>query len=471
MDGLFKVVGDNFFKPLTSKYKQLFINCLGIIYDSYRSELSYGIERSIIVDKLTDYFHGLNLGDICLDDENDVLRDARAQATSFLRQLIRCGWLEDEMGDDQVPRLNLPAHAVSVLEALKSIASRKEVEYQSEISAIYSLLTNKELRDKPYPLIIKPVQQHTESLFVGLKQLNTSIKNYIDSGTAGKTAEQIFEEFIKYHNEIGSKAYHRMKTSDNISRFRPVIVGLLSDMLRDIEFMARCAAEYSEIENLGDDGVAEAEVRRIMNEIGSHFNSYDEIAEEIDRKHNKYLNQAVVRARFLLLNNDSYESKISSILQSLVVEYNSDSQSNMNDPADDSVNDMFCLFPQRFIDEFSLKAAASRNKITSVASLLQPLALNQDERRRRVEQMHDKILARLSRPNIINYVDGLLKLRPAIAASELPINSRRDAVRIVMIRFFGRQRHAGYNISSLGREVCVNGFCFNDFLIRKKDGG
>ncbi len=470
MDSLFDVVGDSFFKPLTSRYKQQFISCLDIIYSSYRSELSYGIERSVIMDKLTAYFDSLNLGVISLDDESDLLRDARAQAASFLRQLSKCGWLEAEMGSDQISRINLPAHAVSMLEALKNIAGKKEIEYQSEISAIYSLLTNNELRGKPYPMIIKPVQQHTEALFIGLKQLNTSIKNYIDSSTAGKTAEQIFEEFIKYHNEIGSKAYHRMKTSDNIARFRPVIVGCLRDMLHNPQFIARCAAEYSEIENHEDAGAAVEEVNRIINEIVGHFNSYDEIAEEIDRKHSKYLNQAVVRARFLLLSNDSHESKVSTILRSLAAEYNSDITANMNDPADDSVNGIFCLFPQRFIDEASLKTAAIRNKITSVAPLVQPLALSREERRKRVEQMRTKNLARFSRQNIFSFVDKLLEQRTEVLASELPINSRRDAVRIVMIRLFGRLRQASYTISPQKREVCVKGFSFNDYLIKKKDG-
>ncbi|MBQ7568911.1 hypothetical protein IJT17_08910 [bacterium] len=470
MDGLFEVVGDSFFKPLSSKYKQQFISCLNIIYSSYRSELSYGVERSVIVDKLTAYFDSLNLGAIYLDDEDEMLRDARTQASSFLRQLSKCGWLEAEMGSDQIPRLNLPAHAVSMLEALKNISSKKEIEYQSEISAIYSLLTNSELRDKPYPLIIKPVHQHTEALFIGLKQLNTSIKNYIDSSTAGKTAEQIFEEFIKYNKEIGSKAYHRMKTSDNISRFRPVIIGRLRDMLHDPQLIARCAAEYREIENRGDKGTAEDEVSRVINEIVSHFNSYDEIAEEIDKKHSKYLQQAVVRARFLLLSNDSHESKISTILQAWAAEYNSDSQANMNDPADDGVNAMFCLFPQRFVDEASLKTVAVRNRITSVAPLVQPLALSKDERRKRAEQMRIRNQARFSRQNVFAFVATLLERCPEILASELPIASRRDAVRIVMIRLFGRLRQASYAVIPQQREVCVNGFSFNDFLIKKKDG-
>ena len=58
--------------------------------------------------------------------------------------------------------------------------SKEEMEYQSEISAIYSLITNEELLSRPYPQVIKPVYERTLALFSGLKKLNTNIKKYIE---------------------------------------------------------------------------------------------------------------------------------------------------------------------------------------------------------------------------------------------------------------------------------------------------
>ena len=51
---IFEIVGDNFFKPLTSQFKILYFDCLEIIYDSYRSELSYGIDRETLVRVLSE---------------------------------------------------------------------------------------------------------------------------------------------------------------------------------------------------------------------------------------------------------------------------------------------------------------------------------------------------------------------------------------------------------------------------------
>ena len=41
---LFNIIPDDFFKPLTSKYKSTYIDCLRLIYNTYKSELSFGVE-------------------------------------------------------------------------------------------------------------------------------------------------------------------------------------------------------------------------------------------------------------------------------------------------------------------------------------------------------------------------------------------------------------------------------------------
>ena len=73
---IFDIVGENFFKPLTSQFKILYLDCLTIIYDSYRSELSYGIDREILVSKLSDYFERSNISDIEFEDETEILKDS-----------------------------------------------------------------------------------------------------------------------------------------------------------------------------------------------------------------------------------------------------------------------------------------------------------------------------------------------------------------------------------------------------------
>ena len=135
---IFDIVGENFFKPLTSQFKILYLDCLTIIYDSYRSELSYGIDREILVSKLSDYFERSNISDIEFEDETEILKDSRMKATTFLRKLKDFGWVEYEISNNQTARVIMPDHAVTIVKTFLDISNPKEMEYQSEI-AVYIL--------------------------------------------------------------------------------------------------------------------------------------------------------------------------------------------------------------------------------------------------------------------------------------------------------------------------------------------
>ena len=230
---LFEIVGSEYFKALTGKYQNVFIDCLEIIYDSYRTELSYGVDREVLVAKMSDYFEQNSLDDIQFEGDQDVFRDSRSKANEFLRKLKNYGWIEYEFDNYGQAKIVMPSHSIIIIKALNEVANKNEMEYQSEISAIYSLLTNEKLYDRPYAQVIKPVYDRTLALFTELKKLNTGIRKYIEELTDGQTPEELMEHFFSYNENIGSRSYHRMKTNDNVSRFRNTIESRLRDILND----------------------------------------------------------------------------------------------------------------------------------------------------------------------------------------------------------------------------------------------
>jgi len=88
MAEFFGVVGERFFVPLSSQFKKIYVDCLNIIYDLYRTELSYGADRDVMAAKLTDYFENLGLLEIQFEDDQETLKDSRTKATTFLRNEI-----------------------------------------------------------------------------------------------------------------------------------------------------------------------------------------------------------------------------------------------------------------------------------------------------------------------------------------------------------------------------------------------
>lgn len=468
MAELFDVIGDGFFKPLSSQFKKIYVDCLNIIYDSYRTELSYGADRDIMVARLTDYFESLGVAEIQFEEDQETLKDSRTKASTFLRKLKEYGWVEYDVGNDQRIRIIMPNHAVSFIQTIKSVTSQEEMEYQSEISSIYSLLTNEELLMRPYIQVVKPVYDHTLALFTGLKKLNTSIRKYIDDLTADKTSEEILEAFFTYHEEIGSKAYYRIKTSDNVSKFRNIIVGRMQEMLENRERFDLIVQGYMNVENVTDTDEATDRVRGIIADIIEHFRSYDEIVDEIDKRNSKYIRNAVERARFLLLNSNNAEGKISKILQYMADEFNKDEEEKLTEDVSDDICRLFNVFPQGFLSGESLKTIAISKKITDVEEITTECGLNEEERELKRMVIREKNKNRFSKKNVTHFVLEMLEKQPTVKASDIEITSRRDMIRVIFINLYGRADKSDYIIVSKDEMVEKEGFRFKDFEIKRR---
>lgn len=125
-NNLFDIIGDGFFKPLTSKNRRIYMDCLNIIYDSYKYELSYGADREDIIINLIDYFDSTET-DIIYDLEEDIdnVGDSRRKANMFLRNLKMYGWLDSDITYNQKERITMPSHAIQMMGLFAGITNKK----------------------------------------------------------------------------------------------------------------------------------------------------------------------------------------------------------------------------------------------------------------------------------------------------------------------------------------------------------
>ena len=464
---LFQITGYDFFKALTGKYQDIFLDCLEIIYCSYRTELSYGMEKEHLVVKLTNYFDNSNCTELQFEDETDMIREPRAKANGILRKLKALGWIEEEYGNDNRPMIVMPSYAVTIMQALTSVTEAKEMEYQSEVSAIYALLINDTLYDRPYPQIIKPVYERTIALFTELKKLNTGIRKYIDELTEGQTAEELMEHFFSYNESIGSKAYHRMKTNDNVSRFRNTITSRLRDILQDDAIMERTVLGYQNIESENEKANADDRVRKMIADVIRYFDSYDELENEIVRRHSKYLRSAVNRAKLAFLNTNDLEGKLSSVLRCLAAAFDREETFSIYDDVPEDYCRIFNIFPQSWISGESLKTIGITKRIEEVDEIFAPQAISEEELAKRRAVLREKQANRFSRKNISAFVRILLRDRNEISASEIDLQSRRDMVRMIFVSLYGKDKRSDYLVLPTENIINKNGFTFRDFIIKR----
>jgi len=460
---IFDIVSGDFFKPLTSKYKRMYADTILLIYNSFKPEISYGVNRDIVVSVLMDYFDADD-DEISFDDETYV-SDSRDKANGVIAQLKNCGWIEYEQAENHQLNVVLFDHAVPVIDSIIRIMKEEETEYQGIISQIHASLQNEELYAKPYELIIMGVEENTEHLVSELKRLNVSIKRHMDRQTNDMDATEILDHFFRYHKDIGSKAYLRMKTGDNISYFRSSIIDRIDRILESSEIMGRAVAGYMEIRQEPDDEAAYEAVVNTLVDVKTSFYRLDDIIEEIDSKHRRYVKNAVMRARFLLSTGNNLEGKLSKILNSLAGEING-SDENINEVLFPETG-LFNLFPQNFISPESLKTMPVRRNYTDIESLRANEVLSAEQREIYKEALRQKNRRRFSRKNINQYVLDILGDREKIAVTDVPAENKRDLIRIIYISIYSGNRANNYRIERSGRQVQMGNFVLPYFDIIK----
>ncbi len=465
MKNLFHILPSDFFKPLTSKYKQVYADCILLIFNTFKPEISYGVNREIVVKTLTEYFEVDDM-EMTFDDEETFIKDAREKANGIIASLKACGWIEYEQERNHQLNVVLFEYAVPIIESMNKVILEEETEYQGLISQIHASLQNKDLYTKPYELIIKGVKENTERLISELKKLNASIKRHMDKQTADMSASEIIDHFFEYHKNIGSKAYLRMKTSENISYFRSSIIEKIEEMMENTSVMDRAVAGYMEVEQEEDKEKAYDCLVLDLLDVKSMFYRLDEIIEDIDVKHMRYMKNAVARARFKLATGKNMEGKLSRILDLLAEELNQNVENC--EEVSDELSELCSIYSQGYVSPESLRAIPVTKKNVIVDNMSDGQLMSEEQRQLYKEALKQKNRLRFSRKNINEYVAKLLEGREKMSVDEINIESKRDLIRIIYISIYAGNRANNYKVERTDKRICKMGYEFPLFEIIKR---
>lgn len=465
MKNLFQILPSDFFKPLTSKYRQIYADCILLIFNTFKPEISYGVNREIVVKALTDYFEVDDM-EMTFDDEETFIKDAREKANAVIASLKSCGWIEYEQEKNHQLNVVLFEYAVPIIESMNKVIQEEETEYQGLISQIHASLQNKDLYAKPYELIIKGVEENTDRLISELKKLNASIKRHMDKQTADMSASEIIDHFFEYHKNIGSKAYLRMKTSENISYFRSSIIEKIEEIMESSVIMERAVMGFMEVEQEEDKDRAYDILVSELLDVKSMFYRLDEIIEDIDVKHMKYMKNAVMRARFKLATGNNMEGKLSKILDLLAEELNN-GEENVEEVSEELAG-LCNIYTQGYISPESLRAIPVTKKNVIVDDMSEGHLMSDEQRLLYKEALKQKNRLRFSRKNINEYVGTLLEGRERLSVDEIAVESKRDLIRIIYISIYAGNRANNYEVKRTNKRIKKMGYEFPLFEIIKR---
>jgi hypothetical protein len=368
---VFSRLPDSFFAPLASPNRTHYA-ALILIY--YRLFLEYhsGVERDLVIARFAEYFAGLDSQDLpghrvngagavahrdsggavhggavdnmaregvanrdgdggrardggsaVLDgerndgDDHIDAGDPRGLAAHFLRRLISFGWMDEEQQLDFSRLVTLKSYARPFFEALDATDRGAEVEYESHIVAIYSSLTGDAAREHGEHAVLN-AHYHTRLLIESLKVLEQNIRSHVQAmfDQDQSIPDILHSHYDVYMHEVVDRAYTRLKTSDNLSRYRPRIARAISSYLADRSWMDRTAERLSIIQRV-DSETARTRARNMLVDIRDDLKSIDPILESIDDRNRRYSRISTERIRAKLYADTTLQGRLSTMISQI----------------------------------------------------------------------------------------------------------------------------------------------------------
>ena len=459
---MFRIVSDKFFVPLASPNKQIYWECICKLFSIMNHQLSFGIERDVLVEELQYYFeqeHALEI-----DAEEIIGKSSRDKANWMLRRLEFYEWIEIETDKSYVQRVNFKDYAVKIIKTLLEIEEGKQIEYQGYIYVIYSLIRSN--TDKPGTVLLS-ILENTDMLITGLKNLNSGIKRYIDELTRYKTPAEIMDVlFNDYIENIVDKAYHRLLTSDNVAKFRPEIIERLESKSRSKTYMEKASAEIAIIQEISIEQ-AQEKVYQYIHTIIDAFKNLDDILSDINQKNTQYQRAAVNRAKFFLIGSDDVRGQIKELLAGMNEEINSENMDLGGIYRISFVDELIRIYSSAVIDEKSLYVPIEGKKEFRPKEIENAVP-DYELRQHKINKMLERMERVLNPQKINEYILKFMQNRKEIMASELPLETTEDFVHIIYVRLYGQRKNMKYTVQA-GEEVVVNGYRFKDYKIHKKE--
>ncbi|MDR1655178.1 MAG: DUF5716 family protein [Treponema sp.] len=243
----------------------------------------------------------------------------RALAGRFLRRLIGAGWLGEERLADFTRVINITAWGKPFFESLVRVDEGLKTEYESHVVNVYSSLCGDAVKENGHFMVLK-AREESGALIDSLKVLSQSIKGYYDKLNAeavrSKAASVLHEHYDLYAGEVLDKAYKRLKTSDNVSRYRQIIFRQVTDLLHNDEWLDASAGKYLRILQTSREECRK-KLEFMLEEIRDDLRSVDPLEDEIDRRNADYSRASTEIIKAYIEPDSTVAGKLGNVIKAL----------------------------------------------------------------------------------------------------------------------------------------------------------
>ncbi len=470
---IFNVINNNFFSILNSKNKEFYAKCLRLIFEKTESENSFSYSRKELVSDIIEL-----LNSEILEEFNEFEDDSSSlveKANIIIRKLKDTGWILEGLNRDYTKNVFFANEAIPFVNAIMEIVNNsyqsKTVEEQEKVKYYYSskveidgyahtvnnLLKAKDLNEST---IIIQVYDNLKHLINSLKQLNYSIKKYSDTVKIGMSTDNVIKEFFtEYTNEILNKNFHKIKTLDNISKYKANIVNNLIKKIQNPKYIDKVALEFVKFDYARDVIEAKQQIMEMLKYSLSSVQNISEIVYSIEEENYLYSNIILKKTRFIVNNYDDVEGYLKTIIKTMMIH-----QEEENYHANIMKNILSAFTFNNLTTSSLYKVKQARNNSKNKRLELD-LTINKEVNEIVLNKIRN---SKHSLKVIEEYVEKCLGKKKRLQATDLKLETIDDFVYLIFIIIYSNKSDI-YKIDFLNETATRNDINFRNFVIRREN--
>lgn len=481
---LFDILPERFFQLFMGKNRQVYAEALLLLYEHYHIN-RFGIEYDLMRDlfqELIETQEGLGYAFESDDEPDETGQSAsfsktadlgdtdlfRTQANIILRRLKALGWLDVETRDNFKQYIVLPHYSSRILQVLKELCEERTVEFQRFAFVTYQLLTSEEAKRRPAFAMIE-AEKMTEQFIGELTILANNMKHHAEQVAAKTSIQDVLDHhFDEYKAKIVDRSYHRLKTSDHVSRYRHQILDRVQTWLMDPVLFQEGVEDGIRGEFFATREDAEFKLRSALLMIEEVYRGLDDVFNRIDLRHNQYLRASFDRARYLSQHSQGIDQRLAGILDWL------SARSRLGDNRLEKVfgpEGIYFLTLSQLSEPCLLPARKKRSphQAEDVEVIDIPEELKSELREKSFAKMRQSI----TREKVKAYVLERLGKRENMGIAELAPQNLEEFLYLTYVYLYGYDGAAGYTLERESNRILdIGGYRFHDRQIRRlKKGG
>ena len=469
MASIYDITGDNFFTPLASKNRKIYMESIlylhGLINELFEAGEN---DKNKIIDALT--YHLNDLVSIKLyqensDEEIENATDNASKARFIINTLENYGWLIEETIGNGKRAMDFTSHSYNFIALIEELIKNRKPSYTGYVRVLkdvvfkfdYSRIDNLEIVDKQLNDFDDEMVKEQNIEVVSLRGLRSSIQRYYRNITKNKNSmdlEALLDEFTgEYKDVFFDSSYLRLKIVDNVDTEIPKIEEKLEEVFDDFLGMeklikARIDKDYKDYD------AAYKFVNETQKRILSNVKTIPSLIKMIDTKNNKYVTRTVSVIIHLISRGEDIEGILNRLISYV---------------KDNDITDQYLSLFE--MNHYSFDLLSKPRKI-SPKPIPEVLPLNIDISDE-IKQKALEVLQEDKKYNIYavnKFVEEFLKGEKEKRISTLDLNSKYEFIMLICIIMHSKLPNALFELKLLDERVNKNGISFNDFIIREKGG-